>query len=398
MMRRRARRGVAGAGGPVRVAFLTPTLSQGGAERQQLLLAELLPRPAFEVRFIALLERGDWASRAESLGVRVDVLGLSRPTGGLDPRWGLDGLRATGRYRDLVRDVDIVDAWLAPSFTFAALNQPFARVPVMIAGRRSLSDLYRGKSGIRRAVTSWAARRAAAVVANSQVAAREVVSDDRVDASRVVVIPNAVLPVVADPAAAARMRRTWGFGERDLVVGCVANYKPGKGLGMLIEIGARIRGQAPDLRYVLVGDGPSRDELAAAISRLALDSVVVLAGRIDDARSLYPAFDIAVQTSTSEGLPNAVLEAAAAGLPIVATDVGGTAEILESAERGVLIRPGDPDGLAGALLRVAGDPALRSALGRAALERSADFSTSHLVEATSALYVRLLDEHRRRHP
>lgn len=392
---RRARRARAGDGQPIRVAYLTPTLSPGGAERQQMLLAELLPRPQFEVRFIALLERGAWASRAEGLDVRVDVLGMARPTARLDPRWALAGLRAVRNYVHLVRDVDIVDAWLAPSFTYAALAQPIARVPVLIAGRRSMRDLYFGKSRIRRAATSWASRRAAAVVTNSQAAAQEVVEHDRVDATRVVVIPNAVVPANVDPAAARVRRQGWGFGADDLVVGCVANYKSGKGLELLIDVADRLRDDAPTLRYVIVGEGPLRPELAAAIDRQNLRSIVVLAGRVEDAREVYPAFDIAVQTSTSEGLPNAVLEAAAAALPIIATNVGGTAEILDSERRGLLVRQGDPDQLAQALRGLADDPGLRAELGRAALERSTEFSATRLVESTAALYLRLLEEHRR---
>jgi glycosyltransferase involved in cell wall biosynthesis len=380
--------------GPIRVAYLTPTMAPGGAERQQLLLAELLPRPEFNVRFIALLERGAWASRAEALGARVDVLGLARPRGRRDPRWALAGLAASRHYRRLVRDVDIVDAWLAPSFTYAALNQPLARVPVLVAGRRSMNELYRGKAHLRRALTAWAARRAAAVVANSHAAAREVVADDGVDPDRVTVIPNAVVPVEADPATIAEIRQGWGVGADDLVVGCVANLKPGKGLETLIRAAAKIRDAAPMLRYVVVGEGPSRAELAAAIGRLGLERTVLLVGRVEDARTLYPAFDIAVQTSTSEGLPNAVLEAAAAGRPIVATDVGGTREIIDAPGIGLLIRPDDVDELGDALLRLANDRGLREALGTAARTRSAAFSASRLVEATSELYVRLLQERR----
>lgn len=390
MSLRRARRSMAGDSDPIRLVFLTPTLAPGGAERQQLLLAERLPRPEFEVRFVCLLERGAWASRVESLGIPVDVLGLSRPTRLVDPRWAIDGLRASGRYRRLVRNADIVDAWLAPSFTYAALNQPLARVPVLIAGRRSMSHLYAGKLPVRRALTSWAARRADAVVANSQAAAREVVDGDGVPRERVVVIPNAVVTVELEAAKIARQRQAWGFGGDELVVGCVANYKPGKGLETLLEVAVRIHAEAPRLRYVLVGDGPSRDSLDKAIDRLGLRSIVLLAGRVDDARTLYPSFDIAVQTSSSEGLPNAVLEAAAAGRPIVATNVGGTAEVIDTAERGVLVRPEDPDELGRALLRLAADPTLRDAMGRAALERSADFSVARLVDTTSDLYRRLL--------
>lgn len=396
MSLRRARRTMAGDSDPIRLVFLTPTLAPGGAERQQLLLAERLPRPAFDVRFVCLLERGAWASRAEALGARVDVLGLSRPTGLLDPRWAIGGLRASGRYRRLVRDADIVDAWLAPSFTYAALNRPLAGVPVLIAGRRSMSHLYAGKLPVRRALTSWAARQADAVVANSQAAAREVVQGDGVPRERVVVIPNAVVPVVVDSDSVARQRQAWGFGGNELIVGCVANYKPGKGLETLLEAAARIRQDAPQLRYVLVGDGPSRGALEAVVDRLDLRAIVVLAGRVDDARTLYPAFDIAVQTSTSEGLPNAVLEAAAAGRPIVATDVGGTAEVITTAGQGILVRPEDARELGVALLRLAADAGLRDALGRAALERSADFSTARLLDTTSELYRRLLGEYRAR--
>jgi glycosyltransferase involved in cell wall biosynthesis len=393
MSLRRTRRALAGNRDTIRLVFLTPTLAPGGAERQQLLLAEHLPRPQFDVRFVCLLERGAWAPRAEALGASVEVLGLSRPTG-VHPGWVIDGLRASRQYRRLVADVDIVDAWLAPSFTYAALHQPLARVPVLIAGRRSMSHLYERKSSIRRALTAWAARRAAAVVANSRAAAHEVIERDRVPPDRVVVIPNAVVPLQVDPDAVARQRAAWGFGAGEVVVGSVANYKPGKGLETLIEAAARLRADAPNLRYVLVGEGPTRDALAAAIARLDLGSVVVLAGRVDDARLLYPAFDIAVQTSTSEGLPNAVLEASAAGLPIIATAVGGTAEIIDTSERGLLIRPEDPGELARALLRLARDEPLRQELGRAAFERSADFSTDRLVAATAELYVRLLRERR----
>ena len=393
---RRARRARAGCGRPIRVAFLTPTLSPGGAERQQLILARLLPKAAFDVRFIVMLERGGWAAEAESLGARVDLLGLSRPGDARpDPSWAIAGLRAIGRYRRLVRDVDILDAWLAPSFTFAAFAQPIARVPVVLAGRRSLADLYSVKSRGRRAAAAWASRRAAAVVANSRAAAREVIAQDHVDPAKVFVVPNAVLPIAIDPTEAARQRLAWGFGVDDVVVGCVANYKPGKGLEGLVEVAATLRHIAPSLRYVFVGDGPMRAELAGAIDRHELRSVAVLHGRVSDARSLYPAFDIVVQTSTSEGLPNAVLEAAAAGLPIVATNVGGTAEILDSDVRGILIQPEDPHQLAGALLRLVADPTLRKRLGDAALERSAEFSGARLAETTASLYVRLLEQWRR---
>ena len=118
---------------------------------------------------------------------------------------------------------------------------------------------------------------------------------------------------------------------------------------------------------------------------------MVLNGRAADARALYQAFDIYVQASESEGLPNAVLEAAACGLPIVATAVGGTVEILTTDVDGVLVPKGDRDRLAAAIAEVAGEPALRARLGRAARARADDFAPAALAASTAAVYRGLVD-------
>ena len=381
---------------PIRLAFLTPSLNAGGAERQMLLLAATLPKPEFEVRFLLLWERGTWAAEADALGVPVHVLGL-RPQdcAGLRPQCVAAAMLALRRYLALTRRVDIVDAWLVPSFTFAGFAQPVARVPVLIAGRRSLLGLYRRKSWFRRAAAAWATRRADAVVANSRAAAGEAISEERIDPSRVHVIPNAVVGAVSLPGERERRRLEWGFGPDDVVVGCVANYKPGKGLEALLETASRLREPAPRVRYVFVGDGPLRERLRADIHKHQLDSVVVLNGKEDDARLLYPAFDIVVQASESEGLPNVVLEAAAAGLAIVATDVGGTGDVVTNETDGLLVPKGDADALTSAIRRLAENPDLRGRLGRAAERRSGDFSPGQLTEKTAALYRRLLRERRR---
>ena len=380
----------------IRVAFLTPSLHAGGAERQLLILAAALPRSRFDVRFILIWERGEWAPEAEAIGVPIDVLGL-RPEDCRRP--GLRCARATvmalSRYFRLVRDVDIVDAWLVPAFTLAGFAQPLARVPIVIGGRRSLLDLYRTRSWLRRAAAAWASRRMSAIVANSRQGALEAVSRERLDGRRVHVIPNAVIPVSVDRETRARLRAGWGFGPADVVVGCVANYKRSKGLESVVAAAGQLRATVPELRYVLVGEGPLRARLEDQIESLGLGSVVVLNGRADDARLLYPAFDVAVQASETEGLPNVVLEAASAGLPIVATAVGGTPEVLSDEESGILMPDATPERLAAALLRLARDPALRDRLGDAARARSMAFSAGRLAESTAALYERLIAERRR---
>jgi glycosyltransferase involved in cell wall biosynthesis len=374
---------------PIRIAYLTPTLETGGAERQMLVLAANLPRDEFEVRFLLLSGGGAMADEARSTGAALYGLGLDHVAcSGVGPSCVAAALGALRRYRALTAHVDIVDAWLVPSQIFAAIARPLAPVPVLIGGRRSLDDVYATKSRARRALASMAAAQMDLIVANSSAAAAEAVRHDGIAPGRVRVIPNAVLPApIGLPRLAVRQR--WGLAEDALVVGCVGNYKREKGQRHLIESAARLRQRQPRLRFVIVGDGPLRHDLQAQIAGLGLDDVVTLAGPASDAREIYAAFDIVVQASDSEGLPNVILEAASAGSAIVATAVGGTPEILTDERDGLLVPKADVEALAAAIERLANDSELRVRLGIAARKRSMAFAPERLVAATADMYRQL---------
>jgi glycosyltransferase involved in cell wall biosynthesis len=376
---------------PIRVVLLTPSLDPGGAERQMLLLARALPRPEFDVRFLVMSERGSLAAEAEAIGLRVDVLGLNRDVFTRRPwRAPWDVARSARRYLETARSVDVVDAWLVPAYTLAGAFQPLARVPVLLAGRRSTLDVERTRTWYREAAGSFAMARVTGVVANSQAAADDAIRHEGLDASRVHVIRNAVEHVATPPQVRAELRAAWGAADDDLVVGLVGTFKPGKGQRLVADVAIRLRERCPRLRYVLVGDGPLRRDFEADLRRQGLDDVVrVHAGELD-ARRVYGAFDIAVQGSESEGLPNAILEAAAAGRPIVATAVGGTTEIITPDVDGLLVERGDAAALAEALARLAGDCDLRGRLGDAARLRAAAFSPERLAAETGELYERLV--------
>jgi glycosyltransferase involved in cell wall biosynthesis len=227
------------------------------------------------------------------------------------------------------------------------------------------------------------------VVANSGAAAAEAISSEHVDPGLIHVIRNAVLPVETPGARRTSLRLAWGFGPDDVVVGCVGNFKPGKGQLLLLEVATDLHDRDSRLRYVFVGDGPLRGLLESEIRRRGLDSIVVIHSVARDARGLYGAFDIAVQASDSEGMPNAVLEAASAGLPIVATAVGGTGEILTDGVDGLLVPRGGRPELARAVVLLAREPELRRRLGLAARARAAEFSPAKLAAETGALYLRV---------
>jgi len=244
---------------------------------------------------------------------------------------------------------------------------------------------------VRELAGRFAVRRMDAIVANSAAAASDAIVRERLDATKVHVIRNAVAPLPVDREVGARLRRTWGFASSDVVVGCVGNLRPGKGQDVVIQVATELRDAFPILRYVLVGDGPQRRAIEMEIERRGLRSHVVIHAGETDARRVYAAFDVAIQASESEGMPNAVLEAAAAGLPIVASDAGGTREIITSERDGILVPVGDIGSLTAAVARVTSDPDLRVRMGIAAARRSLDFTPARLAQETADLYLRLIE-------
>ena len=354
-------------------------------------LAAALPSDEFEVRFI-LFERGPLASEPESLGLRVDALGLTRRAcQPFVPSCLPETARALRTYLRLARNVDIVDAWLVPAYTFAGLLQPVAQVPVLLAGRRSTLDVTRTRRWYRELAGSLAMRQVDAVVANSQAAADQATGHEGLDPSRVHVVRNAVVPVVVDDHVGPTLRREWGYSDAEIVVGCIGRLIVGKGHGLLLDVAELLHEEWPSLRYVFIGDGPLKDDLERQLEERGLQGVVSIHPSERDARRCYVALDIVAQASDSEGMPNAVLEAASAARAIVATDVGGTREIIDSDEAGILVPRGDVGRMAAAIVRFAANEGLRKAMGGAAQQRSRSFTIERLARETGALYQRLLD-------
>ena len=369
----------------LRIAFVVASLDVGGSEQQMLTLAELLPRDRFTVDFVLLSRRGSHVERAERAGAQIHVLKFSRSMiGSLRESWRFVRTMRRGRY-------DIVDAWLFHGYALTSLMRMPSRIPVLIAGRRSLSHHKHGFGRVERLLDRLARRSVDAIVANSQAVRTEVAEYERIDAARIRVIHNGVdIPAPIDPGIRAALRAGWDIGPDNVLVGCVGNYKSGKGQETLIRAVARAHGANPRLRLILVGEGPLRLQLQRLIDELGLHGVVRLHGAEPDARKIIGAFDIAAQASVSEGLPNAVLEAAAAGLPIVATDAGGTAEILDSGRAGVLVPIGDEGAMAEAIGRLAGDLDLRRSLGQTARAFvQSTFGVERFVAETAALYEEL---------
>ncbi|MGW4372267.1 glycosyltransferase [Streptomyces albidoflavus] len=366
---------------PGRVCLMIGQLGLGGAEKQLVLLARELSARGVTTDLLVMFEKGP--REAELLGTGVTVVELGfRGRRPFLPCLAAN-LRAFARLVAHLRRTrpEVLTAFLFHAYLAAAPAARLARVPALVAGRRSLGHFKRGRRAAllaERLATRWTH----AVVPNAEAVAEDVRRGEGVPEHKITVIPNGLAP---EAFAAARPATV----ETALpVVLCVANLSRHKGHRHLLDAVARLRGGPAECTLLLVGDGPERAALQEQAAALGIDARFL--GRRADTAPLRARADAVVLPSLEEGMPNAVMEAMAAGRPVVATAVGGTPELLEG--RGLLVGPGRADALADALARVLTDPPLAARLGRDAR----DWARAHLDSATMAdryltLYHHLLE-------
>jgi glycosyltransferase involved in cell wall biosynthesis len=208
-------------------------------------------------------------------------------------------------------------------------------------------------------------------------------------ADRFCVIPNGMPDECFARRTTDRRDRkaVWGVGEGEFLVGTVGRLVEQKGHRVLIEAAAQLRARGVGLHVAIVGEGPWRRRLEQEIRRQGLADRVRLVGRMDRPDYWTRAFDLFVLPSLWEGLPYALLEAMAAGLPVVATRTGGIAEALAEGKAGWLVPAGDAAALAEAIHRLAADPTLRETLGREARQRAwAHYRAQEMVARHIACY------------
>jgi glycosyltransferase involved in cell wall biosynthesis len=245
----------------------------------------------------------------------------------------------------------------------------------------------------------WSLRGADCVLTVSEPFRRELVRRG-VAAQRIEVVHNAIDPQWGrrdkSPEASAALRARLGIGPETRVVLIVGRLSSEKDHGTLLEAMRRVRGTAPDAHLAIVGDGPERPRIEETVRRLGLVGSVTLAGQVPSAEPFYGIADICVLSSLSEGSPNALLEAMAAGVPVVATAVGGIPEMVTHAESALLVKPGDCEAMTNAIAALLNDGDLARRLAARAreivLERHApEARARRLVE----IYRRLAGEMRR---
>lgn len=374
---------------PMRLLLVVTKGVLGGAQRYVASLAEGMQSRGWEVEVAFGVGEG-LAGWCASRGIPVHRVALDNPINPLKDAVAtcqLARMMKRGRF-----DVVHLNSTKAGIDGLAASR--LAQVPVKVFTAHGLRSVLLPSTG-RRRFWAWMESRylrmADCVIAISDFELGEGTKNGALSPGRAVRIHNGVsLARVEAGAQTGRRRADLGLTEAHLVVGTVTRLDYAKGLPWWLRAARLIGEQEPRARFVIVGEGRERGQLADLANRLGLGDKLVWTGQQEGVEYL-PVFDLFIQSSLYEGLSLALLEAMAARLPVVATHVGGNPEAVKHGETGLLVPPGDEEALARAALRLLSDDPMRRAMGqrgRALVEQ--EFTEEMMVARVAALYQYLL--------
>ena len=372
------------------ILYVTEALYRAGTEGHLATVAPAMRARGWDVSIFCLSDVGPLASGLERKGVRV----IGPPLRQLSKRSFLFvlriGLAALKLFWTLLRRRPLIVHFFLPGpYIVGAPVALLAGVPVRIMSRRSLNR-YQSAWPLARRVEPILHRHMTEILANSQSIVRELTEEEGCDPKRVSIIYNGVDVARFDSAEAAKLESLIGKARPRLVLITVANLIPYKGHADLLEALAGIKAKLPQPWTLLCAgrDTGIEEALRRQASRLGLNENVEFLGEKANVASLLKASDIALLCSHQEGFPNVILEAMAAKLPVIATDVGGTSEAVAANKTGLIVPPHDPTRLGAAILELATDARRCEAMGRAGYERAVEKFT---IEACIDNYARLYD-------
>jgi glycosyltransferase involved in cell wall biosynthesis len=362
----------------------------GGTERQFVYLAKGLDKSRFDIRVGCLSKRGEFLKDIEAMNLPV----AEYPIKSLySPRM----LRGQWRFaRDLRRqNIRLVHAY---GFYPNIFSVPAARIAgcITIASVRD-TGVFTSQIKLKTLSHRTACRLADRVIANSSAVRNWLVSLG-MDQNHIDVIPNGI--AVNERLTRARdfsIRHELGIDPKVPLIAVISRLNPGKGIEYLLKAAVIVREQFPEVRFLIVGGSYFEPAYKPSLELLARElnvaNTVLFTGERNDIQQLLQEVNISVLPSLSEGLSNSLLESMAAGLPVIATNVGGNPEIVQDGKTGFLVPARDEKALSDAIVRVLKAPELGERFGQAGYERvSKHFSLAATVRKTEELYTMLLEE------
>jgi len=353
------------------ILYLVTGTNVGGTERSLLEICRHLDHSRYRPVVVSLKKEGPVAPMIRDLGTEVISLGMREEAGILSAaEFTLGLLRLPRLLRG--RSFDLLH-----SFLFRA--NIFGRLTARRCGIARTVSSYRGTLEEPKpwmlSLDRVTLKRADALCTLSETLAAELRDRLQAPPEKITIIPNGIDASAARRAVAdcaPHARRRLDLSPADMVLVAVGRLHAEKGLSFLLEAFRPFFHQHPRAVLVLAGDGPERERLQKQAEALRVAARVRFLGTVLSPWEVLAAADIFVLPSVHEGMPNALLEAMAASLPVVATAVGAVPEMVEDGRQGLIVPPGDPASLTGAIERLAWSPDLRKEMGVRALQRATD--------------------------
>lgn len=368
---------------PVKVAFCVDNLDVGGTELNAIRTAERIDRTRFQLHLVCLRPAaGALLERYEALNIPVTAF----PVGSLaSAQMFSAGIHLMRFLRS--ENIHILHAHDLYSNIFGGFWAKRARSPRIILSRRWWDGPY---SSVHSLMNRLSYGFADSVLANSPSIGRLLVSKEGVPISRITVVPNFLDDRAFEKLTVRQteqLRNELGLRGEGPVIGCIANLNTIKGHAALIRAVSRLRESVPSIVLVLVGVGPLGGTLRELARSLGMEANVRFAGSRPSFPNLHHLFDISALTSLNEGLPNSLLEAMAAGRPVVATNVGAISDAVVDGNTGLLVPADDVGAIHNALQRLVSDRELASIYGMNGRRRAAaKFSASVALGCLEDLY------------
>lgn len=372
---------------PRTIAFFPPRLVTGGTQRHLLEVVKFLDRSRFRPIVISAKRGGELGRAIVAAGVELVQLDLGERM--LSP----DLVRCVRETAAVFRErrVDVVQCFQWRPALIGMLAARLAGRGRIVAGRRS-APVEQGRRGV---LEDLVVRLADRIIVNAEALRPRGAAGARTD-----VIPSGVDTEIFRPRPDTRdaTRARLGLPSGPPIIGTVGRLEVRKGTDVLLEAAAALRKKGlPEVRVVVVGDGPLRDELPALAARLGLADQVFMLGDRSDVHEVLGALDLFVLPSRTEGMSNALLEAMATALPVVATAVGGNPEVVAAETTGVLVPPDNSTAMAEAIARLLASPDAAARLGVAARAHVVDrYSAPAMVRRLEAVYAAVADAAPRR--
>lgn len=372
----------------IRIVYIITSTGIGGAEKILYYTVTGLDRTKYSISVCSLKEKGEIAKELESDGIKVHCLYMAKKEGFIGWLSSIVTLFRLFFYLKKLRPT-IVHSFLFRANILARIAGYLIGVPIVISSVRVMGGEGKYFHYLER-ITSFMVDHYITV---SESVKKHLIQHSQIPGGKISVIYNGVGMTNQNPLQTRNLKKPLEIENEGEIIITVGRLHAQKGHCYLLQAIAKAGKKVPKIKLIIIGEGEEENNLKNLVKSLDLKDKIIFAGLRGDVEKIFPIAELFILPSLWEGMPNAILEAMAAGKPIVATKVGGVPELVVHGETGILVPPEDSDALASAIIGLLRDKLKAKKMGEAGRMRVEEhFNISKTIKETEYIYLELLKE------